>query len=188
MAANYDEIKELLKKRADLRIRLRRMPYDGSPEVKERSGFKYLYVRKRVLGKLTSTYVGVYNKELYNLLSKNAVEIREIRKKLKQIEKQLTSLGYSDDKLPIDVANNILFARANLKVNIYDQAILEGIATSFPETETIIENGKVTGVKASDVQKILNLKHAWEFILDGKDITGRPGWQYPLLNSLYGFP
>lgn len=169
MAATYDEIKELLKKRADLRIRLRRMPYDGSPEVKERGGFKYLYVRKRVLGKLTSAYVGVYNKELYNLLSENAVEIREIRKKLRQIEKQLNSLGYSDDKLPIDVANNILFARANLKVNIYDQAILEGIATSYPETETIIENGEVIGVKASDVQKILNLKHAWEFILD-KDV------------------
>ena len=30
----------------------------------------------------------------------------------------------------------------------------------------IIENGKVNGVSASDVQKILNLKHAWEFILD----------------------
>ena len=75
MAATYDEIKELLKKRADLRIRLRRMPYDGSPEVKERAGFKYLYVRKRVLGKLTSTYVGVYDKELYNLLRPKSANI-----------------------------------------------------------------------------------------------------------------
>ena len=40
------------------------------------------------------------------------------------------------------------------------------VATSFPQTEEIIENGKVTGMTASDVQKILNLKHAWEFILD----------------------
>lgn len=30
----------------------------------------------------------------------------------------------------------------------------------------IIENGKVNGMTASDVQKILNLKHTWEFILD----------------------
>ncbi|MBQ2085755.1 MAG: Fic family protein, partial [Oscillospiraceae bacterium] len=42
----------------------------------------------------------------------------------------------------------------------------EGVATSFPQTEEIIENGKVNGMTASDVQKILNLKHAWEFILD----------------------
>ena len=53
-----------------------------------------------------------------------------------------------------------------MKVNIYDQAVLEGVATSFPQTEDIIENGIVNGVSATDVQKILNLKHAWEFILD----------------------
>ncbi|MCM1561046.1 MAG: Fic family protein [Butyrivibrio sp.] len=58
------------------------------------------------------------------------------------------------------------FARANMKANIYDQAVLEGVATSFPQTEEIIENGIVNGVSAADVQKILNLKHAWEFILD----------------------
>lgn len=65
---------------------------------------------------------------------------------------------------------NIDFARANMKSNIYDQAILEGIATTFPDTETIIENGKVKGMTATDVQKILNLKRAWEFIMD-KDVV-----------------
>ena len=43
------------------------------------------------------------------------------------------------------------------------------MATSFPQTEEIIDNGKVSGMTATDVQKILNLKHAWEFILD-KDV------------------
>ena len=56
-----------------------------------------------------------------------------------------------------------------MKSNIYDQAVLEGVATSFPQTEEIIDNGIVTGMSADDVQKILNLKHAWEFILD-KDV------------------
>ena len=32
------------------------------------------------------------------------------------------------------------------------------VATSFPQTEEIIENGKVSGMTATDVQKILNLK------------------------------
>lgn len=166
MAAKYNEIQELLRNRADLNARLNLMPYDGTPEIKERGNEKYLYVRKRVAGKQTSTYVGAYTEELYNLLLRNAREAREIRKELRSIDKQLANAGYSEDELSSDVINNIAFARANMKINIYDQAVLEGVATSFPQTEEIIDNGKIFGVTATDVQKILNLKHAWEFILD----------------------
>ena len=75
--------------------------------------------------------------------------------------------------LTANVMANIAFARANIKINIYDQAVLEGIVASFPQTEEIIENGKVSGMTAADVQKILNLKHAWEFILDKDVIASR---------------
>lgn len=173
MAAKYNEIQELLRSRADLNARLNFMPYDGTPEIKERGNEKYLYVRKRVTGKQTSTYVGAYTEELYNLLLRNAREAREIRKELRSIDKQLANAGYSEDELSSDVINNIAFARANMKMNIYDQAVLEGVATSFPQTEEIIDNGKISGVTATDVQKILNLKHAWEFILDRDVIASR---------------
>lgn len=173
MAAKYNEIQELLRSRADLNARLNLMPYDGTPEIKERGNGKYLYVRKRVAGKQTSTYVGAYTEELYNLLLRNAREAREIRKELRSIDKQLANAGYSEDELSSDVINNIAFARANMKINIYDQAVLEGVATSFPQTEEIIDNGKISGVTATDVQKILNLKHAWEFILDRDVIASR---------------
>ena len=173
MAAKYNEIQELLRSRADLNARLNLMPYDGTPEIKERGNEKYLYVRKRVAGKQTSTYVGAYTEELYNLLLRNAREAREIRKELRSIDKQLANAGYSEDELSSDVINNIAFARANMKMNIYDQAVLEGVATSFPQTEEIIDNGKISGVTATDVQKILNLKHAWEFILDRDVISSR---------------
>lgn len=173
MAAKYNEIQELLRSRADLNARLNLMPYDGTPEIKERGNGKYLYVRKRVAGKQTSTYVGAYTEELYNLLLRNAREAREIRKELRSIDKQLANAGYSEDELSSDVINNIAFARANMKMNIYDQAVLEGVATSFPQTEEIIDNGKIFGVTAIDVQKILNLKHAWEFILDRDVIASR---------------
>ena len=173
MAAKYNEIQELLRSRADLNARLNLMPYDGTPEIKERGNEKYLYVRKRVAGKQTSTYVGAYTEELYNLLLRNAREAREIRKELRSIDKQLANAGYSEDELSSDVINNIAFARANMKMNIYDQAVLEGVATSFPQTEEIIDNGKIFGVTATDVQKILNLKHAWEFILDRDVIASR---------------
>ena len=179
MAIKYNEIQELLRSRADLHARLNLMPYDGTPEIKERGDGKYLYIRKRIAGKLTSTYVGVYTDELYNLLLRNAKEVREIRKKLRHIEKELASIGYSEDELSDNVINNIAFARANMKTNIYDQAVLDGIATSFPQTEEIIDNGKVTGMTATDVQKILNLKHAWEFILD-KDVVASKSDYYML--------
>ena len=173
MAATYNEIQEFLRTRADLHARLHLLPYDGTPEIKERGDGKYLYVRKRVAGKQTSAYVGVYTDELYNLLLRNAKEARKIRKELRYVEKQLAIAGYSEDGLSSNVIANIAFARVNMKINIYDQAVLEGVATSFPQTEEIIETGKVSGVTATDVQKILNLKHAWEFILDKDVIASR---------------
>jgi len=173
MAATYEDIQELLRKKADLNARLSLLAYDGTPEIKTRGDGKYLYTRKRVAGKLTSTYVGVYSDDLYNLLLRNASESRQLRKELRAVERQLANAGYSNSESSADLANNIAFARANLKSNIYDQAVLEGVATTFPQTEEIIDNGKVYGVSASDVQKILNLKHAWEFILDEDVVLSR---------------
>lgn len=102
-------------------------------------------------------------------LLRNAREARELKKNIRHIDKELAKLGYTESELDPRIVLNLEFARANMKSNIYDQAVLEGVATSFPQTEDIIENGKVSGMTASDVQKILNLKHAWEFIID-KDV------------------
>ncbi len=167
------KIQELIRQKSDFQSRLNLIPYDGTPEIKENSSGKYLYVRKRVGGKLTSTYVGIYSEDLYQLLLRNSRDSRELRKSIRKIEKQLLNLGHTDDALSEKVLQNIDFARANMKANIYDQAVLEGVATSFPQTEEIIENGKVNGVAATDVQKILNLKHAWEFILDRDVIASK---------------
>ncbi|MBR3953964.1 MAG: Fic family protein [Clostridia bacterium] len=170
---NYPQIQELLQQRADLLARLHLLPYDGTPEIKENQSGKYLYIRKRVGSRLTSTYVDVYSEELYQLLLRNNREAREFKKQIRKIEKQLAELGFADSDLSNDVMLNLDFARANMKLSIYEQAVLEGVATTFPQTEDIIENGTVNGVTAYDVQKILNLKHAWEFILD-KDVLQVP--------------
>ena len=166
MNYEYLEIQELLQQKADLQARLKLLPYDGTPEVKERGEDKYLYIRKRVGGKLTSTYVDKYSEELYAALLRYAKEARELKKGVRAVEKQLAQLGYATEELSDRVMLNIDFARVNMKANIYDQAVLEGVATSFPQTEDIIENGRISGVSANDVQKILNLKHAWEFVTD----------------------
>ena len=160
MVPTYNKINELLKKRAELNARLRVLPYQGTPEIKTISNLKYVYLRKRIAGKLTSSYIGPYSDELYNLLLKNAQEIREINKELRKIEKELLAENYTNEDLPFEVLRNIDFARANLKINIYDQAVLEGVPASFSQLEAIIDNEKVNDVLASDVLKILNLKHA----------------------------
>ena len=162
-------IQQLLQERADYMARLNLIPYDGSPEIKENSSGKYLYIRKRVNGKLTSTYVDKYSEELYQLLLRNVKEAKELKKQIRRVDKELAINGYVEGELSQDVIINLDFARVNMKSNIYDQAVLEGVATTFPQTEEILENGTVSGMTADDVQKILNLKHAWEFILD-KDV------------------
>lgn len=166
MDSNFNVIQQLLQERADYQARLNLIPYDGSPEVKENSSGKYLYIRKRVNGRLTSTYVDVYSDDLYQLLLRNTKEARELKKQIRRVDKELVANGYIQNALSPEVISNLDFARANMKSNIYDQAVLEGVATTFPQTEEIIENGTVNGMTADDVQKILNLKHAWKFVLD----------------------
>ena len=166
---SFDAIQRLLQEKADYQARLNLIPYDGSPEIKENKSGKYIYIRKRVNGRLTSTYVDIYSEDLYQMLLRNAKEAREFRKQIRRVDKELAANGYVGEELSADVILNLDFARANMKSNIYDQAVLEGVATTFPQTEEIIENGTVNGMTADDVQKILNLKRAWEFILD-KDV------------------
>lgn len=167
--SEIDQLRELLHQKADIQARIKLIPYDGAPEIKTQGDKQYLYVRKRIGGRNTSTYVDLYSETLYQLLLKNARERRELEKTLRQIDRKLLQLGYTEEDLAPQVQKNLDFARINMKSNIYDQAILEGVATSFPQTEEIIDNGIVNGMSADDVQKILNLKHAWEFILD-KDV------------------
>ena len=42
MNSDYTQIQEMLHQRADYQARLNLLPYDGSPEIKELNGKKYL--------------------------------------------------------------------------------------------------------------------------------------------------
>lgn len=181
---DYEKIQGLLTQKAEKMARVKLIPFDGSIEVKEINGEKYIYARKRVGGKNKSTYLDVYSDAQYDYLSRQAQELRTLKRELRQIDRALSVLGYSEEELSPRVMLNIDFARANVKSLIYDQAVLEGISTTFPQTDAILENGIVNGVKAQDVQKILNLKHAWEFILD-KDVV-KSKTDYYLLARIAG--
>lgn len=170
---NIEKIQGLLDQRAELQARLNLLPYDGTPEVKTISGKQYIYIRKRVLDKVTSTYVGEFSESLHNQLIKNNAESKKLKKEIRLINKELAQLNYVEKDIEADVVLNIEFAKTNLKQIIYDQTVLEGVGTTFPDTEAIIDNGKVNNVTAENVQKILDLKHAWEFILDKNFATSK---------------
>lgn len=173
MENNFEKIQNLLRTKAELQARLSLIPYDGLVEIKDARGKKYLYIRKREAGRKTSTYVGPYSDELYQVLLKGVKDAKTIKKNIRIVEKELASYGYVQEDLPSRIVLNMDFVRANMKSIIYNQAVLEGVGTTYPDTELIIENGKVNNVNAEDVQKILNLKHAWEFVLD-KDVIKSP--------------
>lgn len=173
MDNNFNQIQFLLRNKAELQARLNLIPYEGTVEIKSIVDKKYLYVRKRIANKVKSIYVGVYSEELYIVLLRQVKDAKDIKKKIREIEKELAKLNYNQEELTNEVILNLDFARANMKSLIYDQAILEGISTTFPDTEAIIDNGKVNNMSAEDVMKIINLKHAWEFILD-KDVILSP--------------
>lgn len=145
----------------------------GSIETREKDNSKYIYVHFREDGIAMTKYVGEYNDDLYNLILRNSEKAKVIKKEIKRIDKELKTSGYVENELTDKVALNIDFAKKQLIDSIYKQAVLEGIATTYADTETIIEGGKVNNMTANDVLKVINLKHAWEFILN-KDVITSP--------------
>ena len=159
------EIMSLLQNKQLIEKELQSLAY-GSVEIRESDSNKYIYVHYREDGVTLTKYVGEYSEELYNLVLNNSIKAKELKKKIREINKKLKQLNYIEEELSPNVEKNIDFAKRHLVDTIYKQAILEGVATTFADTESIIEGGKVNNMTSEDILKIVNLKHAWEFILN----------------------
>lgn len=159
------EIMNLLQSKQILERELQLLVY-GSVEIRENNLNKYIYVHYREDGIALTKYVGEYSEELYNLILNNNIKAKGLKKQIREITKKLKQYNYVEEKLSLDVEKNIDFAKRHLVDSIYKQAILEGVAVTFADTESIIEGGKVNNMTSEDVLKIVNLKHAWEFILN----------------------
>ena len=158
------EIAKLLEEKNLIEARLEKLIY-GSIEVRGRNGKKFIYVHFREQGRLVSKYVGEYSDELYNVIVTNNISVRTYKKRLREIKKELGNKNYVSEGISEEVGLNIDLAKRNLVDSIYKQAKLEGVAGTFLDTEIIVNGGKINNMTAVDVQKIVNLKHAWEFIL-----------------------
>ena len=159
------EIMNLLQNKQLLEHELQSITY-GSVEIRENDSNKYIYVHYREDGVALTKYVGEYSEELYNLVINNSIKAKDLKKQIREINKKLKQLNYTEEELSEKVEQNIDFAKRHLVDTIYKQAILEGVATTFADIESIIEGGKVNNMTSEDILKIVNLKHAWEFILN----------------------
>lgn len=167
---NMANVAKLLHEQEILKSRINKMIH-GSVEIRERNEKKYIYVHYRDEGISTSKYAGEYSNELNNLILENNRVVREYKKRLKEIKKELGLLQYESLELTDNIKVNIDLARRNMVDSIYKQAVLEGVDTTYSETETIVNGGKVKDMTASDISKVVDLKHAWEFILGEGVIT-----------------
>ena len=158
-------ILELLNEKKILESRINEMIH-GSIEIREQNKRKYIYVHFRDNGMSISKYAGEYNIELNNLILTNNKLVKEYKKRLKEIKKELGLMQYTTNTISENVKMNIDLARRNMVDSIYKQAKLEGVATTYSDTETIINAGKVSDMSIKDISKVINLKHAWEFILN----------------------
>ncbi len=166
------EIINLLQNKQVLEHELKTLIY-GSIEIRENNSNKYIYVHFREDGIALTKYVGEYSDELYNLVLSNSIRAKQLKKQIREITKKLKQLNYIEAELSEKVELNIDYAKRNLVDTIYKQAILEGVATTFADTESIIEGGKVNNMTSEDILKIVNLKHAWEFILNKNVILSK---------------
>lgn len=159
------EIMNLLQSKQVFEHELQSLIY-GSVEIRENKSNKYIYVHYREDGIALTKYVGEYSDELYNLVLNNNIKAKQLKKQIREITKKLKQLNYIEKELSEKVEQNIDFAKRHLVDTIYKQAILEGVSTTFADTESIIEGGKVNNMTSEDILKIVNLKHSWEFILN----------------------
>lgn len=75
------------------------------------------------------------------------------------------------DKYKMTLEQNIFLAKRNLVDNVYANARMEGINVTFPQTKTILEGVNVSSLKLDDIQCILNLRDAWQFVIS--NINGK---------------
>ena len=169
---NQIQILELINQKQIQEAELNKLVY-GSVEIREKDNKKYIYTHIKEDGLQSTKYIGEYNDDLYNLIVNNNIKAKEIKKTIRNIEKQLKELNYVEEELTLEVSNNIDFVRKHLADTIYKQAILEGVAITLSDTESIIEGGKVNDMSSEDIMKVVNLKHAWEFILNKNVILSK---------------
>lgn len=73
------------------------------------------------------------------------------------------------EKFNMTKEDNIFFAKRKLVENIYKSANLEGIAVTFADTYSFINNVNTGKISIDDMLKLKGLKDAWEYVFNTID-------------------
>lgn len=71
-----------------------------------------------------------------------------------------------EEKYNMTLQENLLLSKRKLVKNIYSNARVEGLDIKIKEVREIVENKRFIDIDNSKVSVILNLKHAWQFVLN----------------------
>ena len=74
-----------------------------------------------------------------------------------------------ENKFNMTKEDNIFFAKRKLIDNIYKSANLEGIAVTFADTYSFMNNLNTGNISIDDMLKLKGLKDAWEYVLNTID-------------------
>lgn len=74
-----------------------------------------------------------------------------------------------ENKYNMTKEDNIFFAKRKLVDNIYKSANLEGIAVTFADTYSFVNNVNTGNISIDDMLKLKGLKDAWEFVINSID-------------------
>lgn len=73
------------------------------------------------------------------------------------------------DKYNLTKKENVFLAKKVLASSIYNSAKLEGINITYPDTKTILDGANVPSLRLDEINCILNLRDAWNFVLSNID-------------------
>ena len=70
------------------------------------------------------------------------------------------------DKYNMTLEQNIFLAKRNLVDNVYANARMEGLNITFSQAKLILEGINVSNLKLDEIQCVLNLRDAWQFVIN----------------------
>lgn len=73
------------------------------------------------------------------------------------------------DKFHMTPEQSVFLAKKKYDENVYCGMRMENRAVTFPQTKTILQGVNVPNVQLSDIQAILNMRDAWQFLLASID-------------------
>lgn len=92
-----------------------------------------------------------------------------------------------NDKYTLSEREARFLLKKNIVELIHSTSRLEKVNTTFPQTKTIIDGMSVSGISTDDIQVILNLKNAYQYVLNLPYTTKFDIWIACKINSFVSY-